>query len=392
MTALSWVRKAWLVASHLGTTLSEPFWDAAAIMFWVDGPSEPVVIGTNRWEAGRPLRPWPRLGRMAAAFVLSGAVLAAARGEAEVARLGPVPDETVANLLEARFTLPMELEFLGQSHSDPWAVIDAEVSKLTGLLVARGYLEARIEISGAATQDDPLQLRPIPGPFYRIGIVRIEGLPAHSGTGMLTAISALASKWEGSAALSGNFKALRAGLLFELRQASYSQAALEGTAIALDRGMGRADLVMSVDPGSPMRFGDVAFRGSVRMADVDAAALVPFRTGDPYSETAMDALRSALERTGRFRRIRIETTPHDAAPDVLNLTVRLRDKAVTPVGDAKPVLLMAAIGMTILVQSLRVTPSWSDRVLRRFFLGAATVMSAGAVVEVVFRVYGFVQP
>lgn len=324
-----------------------------------------------------------------AAIALSIGSMAPIAAAADIVVLETVEDRRVATLLETHFSLPLVLGKVGLTAVETDAVVAAEVTRLTALISALGYLEARIDISGGATEADPLRLTPVLGARYRIGKIRVEGLPPQSAPQLHAALEVLLSKQEGRTALRTVVDDLGRGLLFELRQASFAEAVLRGADFSLDRGAAIAELVLSVDAGPPMRFGDVDFRGSLRMEEAEAQALVPFRPGDPYSVTSVDALRGALDGTGLFRRVRVETAVDPDKSGVIDLSVRLWDKAQLPVGETQPRILLATIVALGLLQTVRMSSLWRRTMLRRLLIVPAVVLIGGSALEVAQRLHWF---
>jgi hypothetical protein len=103
-----------------------------------------------------------------AAIALSIGSMAPIAAAADIVVLETVEDRRVATLLETHFSLPLLLGKVGLSAAETDAVVAAEVTRLTALMTAQGYLEARIDISGGATDADPLRLTPVLGARYRI--------------------------------------------------------------------------------------------------------------------------------------------------------------------------------------------------------------------------------
>lgn len=308
---------------------------------------------------------------------------------ADPALLEPVADREIRLLLERNFTLPLSLGSATLPAAERQDLVLAEVARLRALLVARGFLEARIDTDGRATEEDPVRLRPVPGPLYRFGEVRIDGIPADVDPALAGAIEALRSGHSGEPALGAVVDDLVSGLLYAFRQAAYADAALRDVAFDLNRKAGTADLVVTVDPGQPMRLGVVRFDGSLRMTAEEAQALLPFRTGDPYSLTAVEALYRALNETDVFRRIRIETDVDPDAPGVIDLSVRLRDRAELPPLDSQPRILLATILYLALLQTVRMTKHWSRRGLRLAMIVPAVLLLGGSALEMAHRLYSF---
>lgn len=328
------------------------------------------------------------------ALVLSIGSVAGQGVAADRVVLDPVPDNAaLSGILGSAFTLPLLFGIEGQSRADLDAEVAAEAARLAGILRSSGFLEARIDLSGTATPEDPLRFAPVPGPRYRIGGIRVEGVPreADAAKGVL---DALVSRSEGATATREALDGLTNGIVHELREASYANAAIGDIGFDFDRQNGIAGLTLTVDAGLPFRFGHVTFRGSYRVADSETMALVPFRPGDPYSVSATDALWAALDQTGRFSRIRIEHKADPESAGVMDLDVRLWDKPESPdktevLSGAGPRRLVLTILMLVLLESFRVTTLWSDRYVRRFLIIPSSVMLAGSAIVLADRFYGF---
>ena len=318
-------------------------------------------------------------------LIITGAPSAAV---ADTAILEPVPDREINLLLDQIFALPMAIDDTALRNAMRDDMIGAEVARLTALLTSRGYLEARIETSGAVTKQDPLRLTPVPGALFTIKDIRINGLPPQFSTAR-PALAALLSTSKGATARRSVIDDLTRGMLFELRQASYADAALREVAFDLDRQSKTANLILTVDPGLPMRFGTVLFGGSLRVDQTAAQALVPFRSGDTYSIDAIETLTSTLDQTGKFRRIRIDTETAPGVPGVINVSVRLWDQPQLPLEVAQPHILLAAILILVVMQIVRMTSYWSDSRLRLLLIAPAVLMISAAALEVTARLRWF---
>lgn len=349
------------------------------------------IGGPNGRRSGQMHKWWERLKItvIIAALALSIRTLIAFPAWAEPPVLDPVPDPQIARLLQENFTLPLALEGGATSVEEREKLVAVEVTKLADLLVAQGYLEARVETIGAPHAEAGLRVRALPGPLYRFGLIRVEGLPQGADAGLVEGIEDLARLQSGLPAKRSVVDTLGRSILLELRRAAYANAALRDVRFNPDPQTGVADLVMEFETGAPMRLGEIAFSGSLRMGEDALRALVPFAPGVAYSPAAIDALRSALDQTGTFSRIRIELEPSDAAPDVVNLSVELKDRGAPLEAGVQPRFLFATMLVLVGIHLVRLTSLWSDTALRRFLLLSAVVFIGGSVVEVANRLYLF---
>lgn len=345
----------------------------------------------NGCRSGKTHKWWERLNFtvIIAALALSIRTMSPAAAWAEAPILEPVPDRQIARLLEENFTLPLGLAAGVETLEARQSLVAAEVTKLTDLLVSQGYLEARVETQGGLHGKTALRLRPFPGPLYRIGTVRIEGLPDGASAELRAAVAGLLAQQTAVEARRSVVDALGRSILLELREASYASAALRAVDFVPDPQTGRADLVLTVEAGAPMRFGEIAFSGSLRMREDALQALVPFTPGSAYSLGAVDALRNALDLTGTFSRIRVEVEPSPDMPGVVNLSVQLKDKGAPLEAGVQPRILFATLLVLAGLHMVRLTSLWAETALRRFLILSAVVFVCASAVEVGNRLYLF---
>lgn len=335
------------------------------------------------------LRDHIKLSAIIVALALSISTVTTFRAAAQQAVLERVPNPEIASLLERQFTLPMLLDNVALSLEEREGAVAAEVTKLTELLTAQGYLGALVQTTGSGSTEDPFRLRPVPGPLYRIGDIRIDGLSPKPDPAFDAAIEALVAQQKSMPTRRSVVEALGPAILYELRQRSFASAALQDVAFDLDPQTAIADLIIKVDPGPPTRFQRVDFRGSLRMGDSEAQALIPFKPGAAYSLAAIEGLRNALDQTGMFSRIRIEADVDPDAPGEINLSVRLWDKETPFQATAQPYILFATILMLAVIQVTRMTSYWSNRNLRLLLLFSAFMLLIGSAIEVMSLLYLF---
>ena len=308
---------------------------------------------------------------------------------ADLAILERVPERVVDETLQGNFALPRLYAIPGQSPGTLAQETAAERRKLLSHMVALGYLDASISASGSGTADDPLRLHPRPGPRYTIGTVRYEGLPSPVPPSVQAVVDAKVTRRTGMIAFEEIIADLGSGVVFALKEESFATARVSSVTLARNLANAVTDITVTVDPGPAMRFGTVTFRGSFRMDAAETAALVPFRTGDAYSRTAVESLRTALDRTGGFRRIRIDEAPAQDRPDVMNLSVRLWDKAEVRPEQIRSYWLIPTILVLLCIEAVcAASPSFGQSLRRLSFLPVA-MMLVGSVIEVGNRLQGF---
>jgi len=285
----------------------------------------------------------------------------------ELVVLEPVNDPGLASLLQQNLTLPLifDNDILGRI--DLEAEVTAEVIRLTDLLVQQGFLDAQIDVSGKGTEGDPLRMRPVLGPQYRIGGIRINQSAQPIDPVLRAALDNLILGYVGVTATDGALREVREKILLELQQASYADAVVTSEVLISDQEVGIADLLVFADPGNAFRFGRIEVEGSYRVDDSVAMGLASFRPGDAYSPTVIDDLRNALEQTGKFRRVRIEIEQDPSEAGLVNLRVILRDRAPADSGvTVGGYWIVVAIVTLVGLESVRANGQLAGRNLRGY--------------------------
>lgn len=303
--------------------------------------------------------------------------------------LEPVPEKFLAERLQTSFALPMILSIDGQSPEDLTDEVTAEVRKLESLMVALGYLEARVGVKGRGTVEDPLRFDPAPGLRYRIRSIRFEGLPAPQDAGVVAAVEAKLADATGMVALREVLEDLGSGVIFVLKEQGYAMASVGDTRVRLDQIAGRADVVVRVEAGPRMRFGTVSFQGSFRMDEDEAKAFVPFGSGEAYRASAVRDMRSALEGTGMFRRVRIEEMVNPDAPEVMDVSVRIWDRSRLASEQLQSNWLIPTILVLITIKAINLASPAFGLSLRRWCLVPVALMVGGSLLEVGTRLQSF---
>jgi outer membrane protein assembly factor BamA len=308
----------------------------------------------------------------------------------------PVEDAELGLILGNSFTLPLLLNLEDQTGVDLTTEVAAEVQKLTGIMYARGYLEARVEVTGEGTQADPFRFLPVPGQLYRIGWIRIDALPEAAPEKLQLELGYFTNTKIAAIVRQEVLREIEKGVLFQLHEASYGNAVVEETEITIDPETKTAGVVVTVQPGAPLTFGRVSFSGSYHSDDSSLQDLVSFATGDPYSETKLNALQGALTDTNLFRRIRIDMVEAPDNDGQMDINVELRDSTPDPdVLDATsgkgPRRLIVTMFMIVLVECLRVTSYWGDVTFRRAMLVPVILMIGFSVLMIGDRLYDFLR-
>lgn len=305
-------------------------------------------------------------------------------------------DAKLDEILREGLTLPLLLRRSDQAISDLATEIDAEVLRLTQLLKAQGYLDARMSVEGAGSAEDPLRLIPRTGPIFSIGWIRLNGLEDAVLSNAAPAIRSVIKKHTGETATSKTLDALREGVRSELRNASFGKAIVPVPDLVPDIVTATAGVRFDIDAGRPLKMGRTHFEGSFRLTDVSAGKLVPYELGDAYSPQLIEQLREALKETGLVRRIRISLSERPDEAGFTDIFVKLTDRPADMAelersSGSGPTLLILTMLTLLLMEAVRVTPLWHRTGVRRVLRIMAFFMVGASAPIVADRVMSFLS-
>ncbi|HEX9906101.1 MAG TPA: autotransporter assembly complex family protein [Propylenella sp.] len=215
-----------------------------------------------------------------------------------------------------------------------------------GRILAALYAEGRyggsidIRIDGVAVQSmrpdailpDPVPVRVVvdPGPLFRFGAIRIEGLPAGAMTQEDDEALAL-DTWElteGAAARSGIVLASEGRLVELWRQRGHPKARVATRDVIADHRSRTVDVTLIVDPGPAAGFGEVEVTGTERLDPGYVRWMTGIPPGEEYDPDAVARARDRLLRLGVFASVSIvegETVGDDGLlPITFNVSERKR--------------------------------------------------------------------
>lgn len=117
-------------------------------------------------------------------------------------------------------------------------------------------------------------------------------------------------------------------LLTRVMLERYPNAAIRHSQATVNPETNMASLLVSIDSGPPVYFGDLQIDGLSRYPEQIIRNLSPFKPGDPYSQTQLLSFQSRLQDTGYFRSVEItadtrsisDTDPEQRAPVKVTVT------------------------------------------------------------------------
>ena len=192
-----------------------------------------------------------------------------------------------------------------------------DYGRIAAALYARGHYggTVRITVNGQPVETlrpdvalpDPASVSVTvdPGPLFRFGEIRIEGLP-DSGLTEEDREALQLDDWElteGAEARSGAVLETEGRLVELWRQRGHPKAAVPTRDVVADHRTETVDVTLIVDPGPAAQFGAVEVTGTERMDPGFVRRMTGIAPGEPYDPDTVRLARERLQRLGVFSSI-----------------------------------------------------------------------------------------
>lgn len=201
---------------------------------------------------------------------------------------------------------------------------ETEAVRLTRLMHAFGYIEARTEVLKGT--DGQSVLRPEPGNIYSLGYVALNGLSRGIAEPLQTKLQFVADRYMGQAARADTIAVIRRDVLRMTEESRYPAPVIRSMVIRKDSPTLLAGLDISMETGPQARFGDVILRGG---GEVDGGGIAKDLSGTSYDPAAVDRLRRQMEDLGKFRYISLSLVAREGNPAIVDIVADLRRKNKT---------------------------------------------------------------
>ncbi|MBP7001066.1 autotransporter assembly complex family protein [Amaricoccus sp.] len=116
------------------------------------------------------------------------------------------------------------------------------------------------------------------------------------------------------------------------RQLSRAKARETDRSVTADHPTSKLDVVITLDPGRPARFGRTSVSGTQRVDPGFVAYMADLTPGDSFDPDRVKAAEDRLARLGVFSSIRVEEAPEIAPDGTLDMAVRLQDGTARTLG------------------------------------------------------------
>lgn len=216
-------------------------------------------------------------------------------------------------------------------------LLAATPAQVRSLLEPEGYFNAVVEVARDDAEGGPplLRVRVEPGPPTRVDRVQLE-IQGPYADAMGAGDQALQRRWQrlqsrwllpsGSAFSQPAWNTAKNGLLASLRSRGYASASFAGTGAEVDAARNRARLFVVVDSGPAYRIGEIRIEGLERTPREAALNLLPFETGQPYTEKMLLDYQEALQKSGLYEGVAVELDLDPQQADRATVVARLREQ------------------------------------------------------------------
>ncbi|WP_375244023.1 autotransporter assembly complex family protein [Sphingomonas parapaucimobilis] len=220
---------------------------------------------------------------------------------------------------------------------------------LTNLLRGAGYYDAQVTSRIEPGNEPTVLLEAVPGNLYRFAGVTLDGVKA-AGDKAAPLEKAFGIK-PGDPVNADTIVAGEARLKTVVGEEGFPFAKVGDPQIVVDRAARTATLDLSVDPGSPRRYGRIVMANDRLFDAKHVQEIARFSPGQPYDSAGLDDLRRALVQTGLVSSVDVKPVPGDT-PETVNVAVALEP--------APPHTIAGELGYGT-GEGASATVNWTDR-------------------------------
>lgn len=257
--------------------------------------------------------------------------------------LMPTGDKGLDDTLRSSLNVP-ELAHVvdpnaATARQDWLSMLRTEQLRLTRILKGRGYLQGTVNLSNLdatskSTTPAPLELKPVPGPLFRIGSVEVAGID-DSGLGALREdVRSQMANIVGKPAQADLLSHLESEVLWRVMGASYPLARVSGREVVPDPATQLASVRLVIDKGPAARFGAVTYQGLSRISGKQLESVAPFSPGSPYDPELLGRFGQALNDMPGIASARVRLGDRLSPDGRIPVDVQIEERASVPVESA----------------------------------------------------------
>ncbi|MCY1259685.1 Translocation and assembly module subunit TamA [compost metagenome] len=196
---------------------------------------------------------------------------------------------------------------------------------------ALGYYQARIRARVRDGKQPTLRINVTPGEPVRLRsvVIRVEGPAAQLKSFQVPDGDALKP---GAQLNHGAYDDAKRLIQNQASRFGFFRGQFTSQQLRVDPQAGFADIELIYASGPRARLGKVTFSGDHPFDEELLQRMVPFKEGDPYDSELIADLNQALQSSGYFDGVRVDTTPTRLAADVLPVDVQLQARKPRSMG------------------------------------------------------------
>lgn len=224
----------------------------------------------------------------------------------------------------------------GTSAADLVSLAKSDYERLLSVLYDSGYFGPAVSITiagqeaaGLSVLSPPVQAKPVivridPGRRFVFGKASVTPMPA--GTAQPEDFA------PGKVASVSTIRDATTGAVDAWRQASHAIAAVAGQLITARHPEAKLDVVVTLDPGPPLRFGQLILLGESAVSERRLRQIAGLPAGAPFSPASVRRVQERLIDAGAFRAVDLREAKTANADGTLDLTLDVEDAAPRRIG------------------------------------------------------------
>ncbi len=308
--------------------------------FWVQSPgmSHMDKRSVDNCRAKSVLRPFQFTSAYtrSAALALGLFCLAPSASAADIVFQAPGAPDALSGALRAASESVRLAEAESTNPQDLLAAARADFARFLNVLYQDGRYGGQISIDVNGTsigslspfatpaQVSSLQIKITPGPQFRFGATSIA--PLASST---TISDGFAS---GAPAFSGMIKETTSAAIDAWRDRGFAQARVDRQDIVADHNNNALDVVIGLDPGAQLSFGNLVIAGNARMSQQRMREIAGLPKGEVFSPQAVQTAADRLRATGAFSSVSLREQTTDGPTNTLDIAAQVTEAPLRRIG------------------------------------------------------------
>ena len=257
--------------------------------------------------------------------------------------LMPTGDKTLDDALRSSLNVPELAHVVDPSSAtaqqDWLSTLRTEQQRLTQILKGRGYLQGSVNLSildatSKSATLPPLELKPVPGPLFRIGSVEVAGIEDSGLLALREDVRSQMANVVGKPAQADLLSHLESEVLWRVMGASYPLARVGGREVVPDPSTQLASVRLVIEKGPAARFGAVTYEGLKRISSKQLERIMPFSAGSPYDPELLGRFGQALSAIPAIASARVRLADRLSADGRIPVDVQIDERAAVPSGSS----------------------------------------------------------